>query len=414
MKTIPVQLAITALKSKILRTSLTILGISIGIAVVIAIMAAGRGLDFMVMSELDMYSPNMINVEIKVPNVSKTSNENAMGQASGITITTLKHSDLKDIAKHSNIDAAYGWITGQEIVSYQGQTKKVMLFGEGYQMPAVEKFELTEGRMYTKEEEDSLAQVVILGSKTKDQLFGDNLAVGKVVRIKGKPFKVVGVAAERGTAFFIDMDSVVIIPAKTMQKRILGIDHYSAIMARMKDRSLSAQTVEDLTWIMRENHNITDPNKDDFAVNTMEEASEMLGNVVSGIVFLLVALVCISLVVGGVGIMNIMYVSVSERTFEIGLRKALGAKKADIMWQFLAEAVVLTIIGSVVGVILGAILAFIIYFVAISYGLAWIFSIPISSIVLAISFSGFIGLLFGLYPAKKAAALDPITALRKE
>jgi len=174
------------------------------------------------------------------------------------------------------------------------------------------------------------------------------------------------------------------------------------------------QTVADLTEIIRENHEITDPNKDDFAVNSMAEARSTMGSIVQGITFLLVALVCISLVVGGVGIMNIMYVSVTERTFEIGLRKAVGAKNHDILLQFLSEAVLLTMLGGIFGIIFGVLIALLIYFVATTNNFKWVFSIPISSIILSLGFSGFIGILFGIYPAKKAAALDPIVALRKE
>jgi putative ABC transport system permease protein len=165
---------------------------------------------------------------------------------------------------------------------------------------------------------------------------------------------------------------------------------------------------------IREHHDITDPNKDDFAVNTMEEAAKMLSSVVEGLTLLLVALVCVSLLVGGVGIMNIMYVSVTERTYEIGLRKALGAKRRDVLMQFLFEAIILTVAGGIFGIICGALLALAIYFIAISYNYNWLYAVPFSSILLAISFSAAIGLLFGLYPAKKAASLDPIVALRKE
>jgi len=186
------------------------------------------------------------------------------------------------------------------------------------------------------------------------------------------------------------------------------------IVAKAKDREQIKQTVSELEEIIRENHDITDPNKDDFAVNTMEEAASMLSTVVNGLTFLLVALVCVSLLVGGVGIMNIMYVSVTERTFEIGLRKAVGAKNKDILWQFLSEAVILTLSGGFFGIILGAILALVIYWVAVSYNFIWVYSIPISSIILAVGFSAIIGLIFGIYPAKKAANLNPTEALRKE
>ncbi len=408
------QFALKSLRAQKLRSVLTILGISIGIAVVITIMAAGRGLDKLVMSELEIYSADTISIETKIPATSKTSNENAVGQSTGIVITTLNDKDIEDIDNHPNITATYGWVVGQEVVRYQGEDKVTMIMGEGYNMPEVESFDIVSGRMFTKDEEDSLSQVVVIGHGVNERFFGDQDAVGKTVYIKNKPFRIVGVAAERGAAFFMDMDDIVIIPTKTMQKRILGIDYVRSIITKVKDRTKLSETVTELEEIIRENHEITDPDRDDFAISTMEEAANMLKSVVGGITFLLVALVCISLVVGGVGIMNIMYVSVTERTFEIGLRKSLGAKKKDILWQFLTEATVLTSIGGVVGIVLGALLALLVYLAATYFNMAWVYSIPISSIILSLTFSAAVGLFFGLYPARKAAALDPIEALRRE
>lgn len=409
-----VQLAYKALRAKKLRSFLTVLGIGIGIAVVIAIMAAGRGLNAMIAGEMEMFGPNTVNIEIKVPSAKQTSSENAMGIAQGISITTLKDKDREDILKLQNISAAYGFLIGQEVLTYSGQTEKVMIAGEGYQMSEVEKFSMESGRMYSKEDEESLSQVVVLGYSLKNKLFGEDQAEGKIVHIRGKPFRVIGTAAKRGAYTFMDMDSFVYMPVKTLQKRLLGVDYYTNILAKMVDRSDAANTVEDIKTIVRDNHDITDPDKDDFAVNTMEEAAQMIKTVIDGIVLLLVALVCVSLVVGGVGIMNIMYVSVTERVFEIGLRKAVGASRREIMWQFLCEAVILTIVGSLVGIFIGAIFAFIIYWLAIRNNLTWVYSIPISSIFLSIGFSAAIGFIFGLYPAKKAAHYDPIVALRKE
>ena len=409
-----IQMAFNTLKRQRLRSVLTILGMAVGISIVITIMAAGRGLNYLVLGELDTFSPDLISIETKVPSVKQTSNENAFGQATGITITTMKNQDIDDVKKHPNILSAYGMVFSQDIISYDGQTKTTLVLGEGYTMPEVEKFDLAEGRIFDQDEEQSLAQVAVLGYTVKDKLFGDEVATGKTVYIKGKPFRVVGVAAKRGSAFFMDMDNVVILPTQTMQKRILGIDYVRQIIAKMKNRELAEQTVEDLAEILRMNHDITDPDKDDFAINTMDQAKQMLGTVVEGITFLLVALVCISLIVGGVGIMNIMYVSVVERTFEIGLRKALGAKKRDILWQFLSEAVIITLAGGMVGIILGFGLALLVYLTATYYGLKWVYSIPLSSIFLAVTFSAFIGLLFGIYPARKAANLNPIEALRRE
>lgn len=408
------KLAARSLLSQKTRSILTILGISIGVAVVITILAAGRGLDKFIMGQLEIFGSDTISIEVKIPSAKGASTENAVGQSTGVTITTLKDRDLVDVSKNPNILAAYGWVIGQAIVSYQGQIKTVTLVGQGYQMPEVEKFSLAEGRMFTKEEEDSLAQVAVLGPTVKETLFGEDSAAGKTVYIKGKSFKVLGTAVKRGASFGMDMDNMIILPTKTMQKRILGIDYVRNIIAKMKDTNISKQTVEELGEIVRANHDITDPAKDDFQINTMAEAMSILGSVVSGITFLLVALVCISLIVGGVGIMNIMYVSVLERVFEIGLRKSLGAKNKDILWQFLMESLLLTIVGGVVGVILGALLAFVVYIIATANNFNWVYSIPVYSIFLSVGFSACIGILFGLYPARKAAKLNPIEALRRE
>jgi putative ABC transport system permease protein len=281
-------------------------------------------------------------------------------------------------------------------------------------MPDIDKVTIQSGRFFTKDEEDSLANVAVLGSSAKEKLFGDSDAVERIIYIRGKPFRVIGSLASRGSAFFLDMDNVIILPTKTMQKKLLGIDYVSSLSVEMKDAAKADSTKADLQEIIRENHNITDPTKDDFEISTMAEAAATIGNVANGITLLLVALVCISLVVGGVGIMNIMYVSVAERTFEIGLRKSLGAKSKDVLWQFLIEALLITIGGGIFGVICGIVIAFLIYLVATGSGFKWAFIIPISSVILAVGFSAAIGLLFGLYPAKKAASLNPIDALRKE
>ena len=408
------KLASAALIAQKTRSILTILGVSIGIAVVITILAAGRGLDRFVMGQLDTFSPDTIAIETKIPSSKKMSTADAIGQAQGVTITSLKEKDLESVRKNPNIIAAYGFIVGQTVVKYDGVSKTAMLMGEGYQMPEVQKFVLDAGRMYTKDEEDSLSQVTVLGAAIKKDLFGEDEAVGKTIYFKSKPFRVVGVAAKQGAYFGMDMDKMIVVPAKTLQKRVLGIDYYREIITKMADRSKSDQTVAELAAVLRENHDITDPNKEDFTIHTMAEAATMLDNVVKGITFLLVALVCVSLIVGGVGVMNIMYVSVTERTFEIGLRKSLGATNSDILWQFLMEAMLLTLAGAVVGVILGAILSLLVYLIAIYYNFLWVYAVPLSGIILSISFSAAVGLFFGLYPAKKAAALNPIEALRRE
>jgi putative ABC transport system permease protein len=410
MFSVYLQLALDSLRHQKTRTILTMLAISIGITAVIVIMAAGKGVERLIMGQLDVYGSDTLYVQVKVP-----ASKNGGGPGdTGIVITTLKDKDIDAVRHHSNVAAVYSMVTGQEAVSYEGQIKKILLMGNGYSMPDIDKVTIQSGRFFTKDEEDSLANVAVLGSSAKEKLFGDSDAVERIIYIRGKPFRVIGSLASRGSAFFLDMDNVIILPTKTMQKKLLGIDYVSSLSVEMKDAAKADSTKADLQEIIRENHNITDPTKDDFEISTMAEAAATIGNVANGITLLLVALVCISLVVGGVGIMNIMYVSVAERTFEIGLRKSLGAKSKDVLWQFLIEALLITIGGGIFGVICGIVIAFLIYLVATGSGFKWAFIIPISSVILAVGFSAAIGLLFGLYPAKKAASLNPIDALRKE
>ena len=392
-----------------LRTVLTILAISIGIASVITIISAGKGLEGLVMSELDIYNPNSINIEVKIPGKGGS---NSM--AGGVTITTLKNSDLEEIDKHQNLELSFGYVVGQEVIKYQGESKMVNLFGYGANADKIEKFNFSEGRFYNNHEEDSLAQVLVLGAGVKEKLFGQDYAVDKKVYIRGQAYKIVGVLAKKGASFGFDYDNLVYIPTKTIQKKFLGTDYVMGIMTKVIDMEKIDTTKKDIELLLRERHDITDPDKDDFRVITMDEIQEMVTIIFGGITLLLIALVCVSLLVGGVGITNIMYVSVVERTFEIGLRKAVGAKKNNILWQFLIETVFLTFSGGILGIIFGILLSYIIYCVAVNYGLNWVFSIPFYSIILAIGFSTVVGLFFGIYPAKKAAQLDPIEALRKE
>ncbi len=405
-------MAFGALLRQKMRTVLTVIALSIGIASVVIIVSAGKGLESMVLGELDIYSPNTLNIEVRVP--GKGGGGSATSMASGVTITTLKNSDMDAIMRHPNISVAYNYVTSQQVIKYREQNKTVTVFGYGAYAAEVDTIKISEGRFYTPEEEAALAQVVFIGAKIKEDFFGDDTAVGKSIFIKGKSFRVVGVQEPMGASFGFDMDSVIYIPTQTLQKRFLGTDYAMGINAHVIDMNQIDTTKEDVEILLRERHDITDPDKDDFEVSTMVEIRSTLETVIGGITLLLIALVCISLVVGGVGITNIMYVTVAERTFEIGLRKSLGARSKDILLQFLTEATLLTFSGGVVGVIVGILISYLVYIVATNIGLDWVFSIPLYSVVLALVFSTAVGLFFGLYPARKASLLNPIDALRKE
>ena len=397
-----------------LRAVLTILGITVGITAVIVVLSAGQAIETFITSQVTQFGTDWIEVEVKVPSTSQNSFENAGGIAQGITITTLKEKDAEEIKKVPNVKDVYSGQTGSEIVTYRDKNKIGMVFGVNESFDRIDTGEVAEGRFFTDDEDKGLAKVVVLGSKIKETLFGDEDAIGKSVKIRKMNFKVIGVMAERGSAGVFSMDDLMILPLRSYQKLILGIDYINFIFAQMADSSLSAQTVDEITYVMREQHDIDDPNKEDFAVMSSDEAMAMMEVITGAIKILLFAIACISLVVGGVGIMNVMYVSVSERTFEIGLRKALGAKKKNILRQFLIEAVIITFIGGVTGIILGSILSYIISAIANSFGFNWGVYLSFSYILLAVGASVLVGLISGIYPARTASQLDPIVALRKE
>lgn len=409
-----IKIAVKSLRINKARTLLTLLGVVIGIAAVIVVISAGDGLEGYVVGQVETFGSDFIEIEIKIPNTAQTSTENATGFVGGVMVTTLTLDDAEAVEEHPNISDSYSGVMGQELASYQGEIKKSFVFGTTASFDELDTGEIEEGRYFTDEEDKSLSRVVVLGSKVKEKLFGDSDAVGQNIKINRSNYRVIGVMQERGAVMFFDWDDLIYIPIRTLQKRVMGIDHISFIFAKMTDPSLGDQTVVEVTEIMRAEHEITDPKKDDFAVVSMEQASEMLSVVFVGLDILLLALVSISLVVGGVGIMNILYVSVTERTGEIGLRKAMGARSSDILFQFLWESLVISIIAGIIGVALGNLIAYIISVVAASQGFAWDFQISITGILIAFGFAAGVGLVFGIYPAKRAASLDPIQALRFE
>lgn len=411
---IPFKTAFQVLGKNKLRSFLTLFGILVGIAMVIIVLSAGNGLKQLILGEVSSFGNNWINIEVKVPETQKNSQENSKAMASGVAIKTLTTGDAEAVKTIKNINDTYAGITAQAVVSYQTEKLQPTIFGVSSSYLSINPNELREGRFFNREEDLGAAQVIVLGFELKNDLFGNADAVGKNVHVGGKSFEVVGVMEPLGASGFLDMDNVVYVPIKTVQKKIMGVDYVLWVVASVKDMDQSEETAEEIRGLIRERHNITNPDKDDFAVTTMNEAVSLVGNIVFGITILLVTLAGVSLIVGGVGIMNVMYVSVVERTFEIGLRKAVGATDQDILKQFLTEAVLLTATGGVVGILVGVVVSFLIAMIAQSQGLDWSFHISLLSIILSTSFAIAVGLIFGVTPARRASELDPIEAIRQE
>ena len=417
-----------AMHANKVRTGLTVLGMVIGIASVIIVFSAGEGINNLILGEVESFGgSDMVETEIKVPSTKKgTAGEAQSGAnlATGVQVTTLTLEDMEDIDKLPNIKQSYAGIMGQEQVSYGNELKKAFLFGVSASFIDMDKSEIDTGRFFTEAEDKSLAPVAVLGSKMKEKLFGDSDPIGQFVKIRQKKFRVIGILKERGAVMTLDFDDFVYVPVRTLQKRVMGIDHVIFLMHQVNDTNLLDETTEEMRYILRENHDIPQPTekyvswmgagKDDFRVTSMVESMDVMKTVTGAITLLLLAIVAISLVVGGVGITNIMYVIVSERTKEIGLRKAVGAKYSDIMWQFLTESILITIAGGVVGIILGTGASLLVSLGASYYGWNWGFTVPLKSFVVSLGFSLFFGVAFGLYPARKAAKLEPVEALGHE
>jgi len=409
---------IRGLTSNLVRTLLTTLGIVIGIAMVILVLSAGEGFRSYIVSQVEAFGTNTVFIETRIPPTTKARSgggglEGQTG-SQAVAITSLKNRDIQDIKKIPNVSGAYGVVIGQKVASYRDVKKNSLIWGSDSDRFSIDSGKLLSGRPFTEQENLGAAQVAVLGFSVAEDLFKDEDPVGKTVRVGTHNFLVVGVYEERGGLGGNNPDNYIYIPLVTAQKKILGIDYLFMMIAQLRDQNLAEGTAEDMRAVLRTNHNITDPAKDDFAVTTQASGLETLGTILSGVSFLLIAVAAISLVVGGVGIMNIMYVVVTERTSEIGLKKALGARNADVLNEFLLEAVVVTMVGGIFGIILGGGMSYLVALIAQSQNFDWAFKIPVISVVLGIGVSAAIGIVFGVFPARRASKLDPIEALRYE
>ena len=413
-----ITISLRAMRANKVRTALTVLGMVIGIAMVIVVYSAGEGMRGLILGQVESFGTDIVQTEIRVPigrAGAEKETQSATAMATGVQVATMKLADMEKINKIPNVKRSYAMLQAQQQISYGSELRRAFLLGVSPDFINIDKTELAQGRFFTNEEDKSLAQVIVLGSTIKEKLFGAADPIGKFVKIHKSKYQVIGVFNKRGSSGFINLDDWTYVPVRTVQKKILGIDYIFSMVHQIADLSRAEETAEQIRILMRERHQITNPDKDDFRVSTMDEVMKTLGTVLNAITLLLLAIVGISLVVGGVGIMNIMYVVVSERTMEIGLRKAVGARYNDIMKQFLFEAVLITLIGGLIGVIIGVALSLLVSWLANNVlGIDWRFSIPLKGFAVALGFSFFFGIVFGVYPARKAARLNPIEALISE
>lgn len=410
------KMAIEGLRTNKVRSILTILGIVIGISAVVTMMSLGNGAQQLIVSQIQGLGSNLIVV---MPGgIEEEQGKPPRITMEGISTQTLTLEDSQAILKKSNVFYAKNvapLVIGGGKITYKNESRSTNYIGTVPSIQEINNNYPSEGRFFTEDEVKSMAKVVVLGATVKNELFRDEDPLDKIIKIDRINFKVIGVMEEKGARGMEDPDDQVFIPITTAQKQLRGIDYVNAILVQAENENVIEQTVADIEQTLKERHNIGDASKNDFTVRSQKEFVQVLGMVTGIFTIFLSVISGIALVVGGIGIMNIMLVSVTERTREIGLRKAIGARKKDILNQFLLEALTLTILGGIIGIILGFIGS---YLGSIILGKIlnayWEFTISPGAIILAFGVATVIGLGFGIYPAKKASELSPIEALRYE
>jgi ABC-type antimicrobial peptide transport system permease subunit len=408
----PIKISYNNLMAAKFRSFLTVLGIIIGIASVIIVMAIGASAQQLILDQVKGIGSNLVGV---LPGASDEKGPPA--SVLGIVTTTLKLKDLDAVLQKKNVPnavAASGYVTGIATVKYRENSAQGNYQGVSASFPEIGNDKLKNGRFFTDEEDAGLARVAVLGAKRAEDLFGTDDPIGKVFSLKDTNFTVIGVFDKKGASGLNNVDELVYIPVQTAQKILLGIDYLN--FARIKIDSLDnmPRAVADIKVTIRTQHRIKNPVDDDFSVRDTAQAIGTITNITNVLKYFLVGIAAISLLVGGVGIMNIMLISVQQRIREVGLRKAVGARKRHIITQFLVESAFLTFTGGVIGIIMGVLISFIASVVINYLGYTWEFIISFASIVVATAVAVLIGVLFGLYPAMKASKISPMEALRYE
>ena len=398
------KIAMKALNNNKLRCFLTMLGIIIGVASVITMLAIGQGSKISIKEQISEMGSNMIMIHpgnMQRGGVRQSSDD----------MQTLKEADYLAMQELPGVAAVSPTVSSSGQMVNGNNNYPTQIQGITPEYLDIRKFKVDEGSMFTEHDIKSAAKVCVLGKTVVDNLFpnGED-PVGRVVRFNKIPLTVVGVLESKGTnSMGQDQDDIVLAPYTTVMKRILAIDYIQGIFASATDEAQTEETIEGITDLLRSRHKLQDNADNDFEIRSQQELSQMMNSTSDMMTVLLACIAGISLLVGGIGIMNIMYVSVTERTREIGLRMSIGARGIDILSQFLIEAVIISVSGGIIGVILGILAAWVVNIMA-----HWPVYIQIWSVLLSFAVCTVTGVFFGWYPAKKAAGLDPIEAIRYE
>ena len=386
-----------------MRSILTMLGIIIGVAAVIALVSIGNGVKQDIQNSISSLGSNLLMV---MPGAPRTPGV----RPSAGSMKSLKVSDYEAISKLDGVRAASPMTNGSYVVIYQNKNWTTSVSGVSYNYLDVNNWSMKSGRFLSEKNVQNRERVAVVGKTVVKNLFGDEDPVGAEIRVKNIPFRIIGVLNSKGSgAMGNDQDDMVIIPYTTAMERVEGVDYLRMIYVVGKDENGIDRLQSDIENLLRVRHGIKDTNLDDFNIQNMNSIMETMEETTGTLTLFLGAVAAISLVVGGIGIMNIMLVSVTERTREIGVRKALGATYNVIVTQFLIEAVVISLMGGIIGIALGIGAS---KLIGMASGMSTVISIP--TIVMSFAFSMAIGLIFGIYPARKAAKLNPIDALHYE
>lgn len=405
--------ALTGLKTHKSRSALTILGIVIGITAIILMMSIGKGAETLILNEIGGLGAETIIIR---PGKEPTGPADFGGT---LFADSLKTKDIEALTHRGNVPHLLKIMPALLVpgsVSYEGETYRPTIMGGSIEIMS-DTFDVfvEKGVSFDEIDISQNAHVAVIGSKVADELFGGGDAVGEYIKIKNRKFRVVGVLESKGQVAFFNFDEIVIVPYTTAQLYLLGINYFHEIIVKTEGPNFVAQSIEDIRETLRASHNITNSKDDDFFLVTQQGVVKQIQTILGALTAFLSSVVAIALVVGGIGVMNIMLVSVTERTREIGLRKAIGATEKDILRQFLFEAVILTGIGGIVGIVLGGVLSLVASFVLTRVlGIDWVFVFPMIAVFLGLFMSAVVGFVFGLYPARQAARKNPIDALRYE